>query len=104
MQRSLSPIQLLVEMAKNQTGKSDIECKFYESASNVLGPKELSSDKKNLMVFDDLLLEGENKCEAYYTSLLHSNVDCFIRRRTILDFRVKLCEKSHTLFACSDKI
>jgi len=46
MQRSMSPIQLLQEMAKNQTGKSDTECKFYESDSDVLDPKELSSDKK----------------------------------------------------------
>ena len=33
--------------------------------------------KKNLMVFDDLLLERQNKCEAYYTRGRHSNVDCF---------------------------
>ena len=68
LQRSLSPIQLLEEMAKNQTGKFDIECKFYETSS---------SDKKNLMVFDDLLLERQNKCEAYYTRGRHSNVDFF---------------------------
>ena len=60
-------------MAKNQTGKSDIECKFYESSSDVLDPKELSMDKKNLMVFD----ERQNKCEAYYTGGRHNNVDCF---------------------------
>ena len=29
------------------------------------------------MVFDDLLLERQNKCEAYYTRGRHSNVDCF---------------------------
>ena len=29
------------------------------------------------MVFDDLLLEKQNKCEAYYTRGRHSNVDCF---------------------------
>jgi len=90
MQRSLSPIQLLEEMAKNQTGKSDTECKFYESASDVLDPKELSSDMKNLMVFDDLLLERQNRCEAYYTRGRHGNVAVFTWRRTILDFRVKL--------------
>jgi len=77
MQLKVAPFQLLEEMAKNQTNKSDIECKFYDSASDVLDPKELSSDKKNLMVFDDLLLERQNKCEAYYTRGRHSNVDCF---------------------------
>jgi len=104
MQRSLSPIQLLEEMAKNQTGKYDIECKFYESASDVLDPKELSSDMKNLMAFDDLLLERQNKCEAYYTRCRHSNVDCFYLAQNYLDFLVKLYEKTQTLFACSDKI
>ena len=29
------------------------------------------------MIFDDLLLERQNKCEAYYTRGRHSNVDCF---------------------------
>ena len=29
------------------------------------------------MVFDDLLLEKQNKCEAYYTRGRHSIVDCF---------------------------
>ena len=73
MQLNLSPVILLEEMAKNQTQKSDIECKFFENASDVPDPP----DKKNLMVFDDLLLEKQNKCEAYYTRGRHSNVDCF---------------------------
>ena len=51
--------KLLELIAKTQRDKSDIECKFYESPSDVLDPKELSSDKKNLMVFDDLLLERQ---------------------------------------------
>ena len=53
MQLNVSPIKLLEEMAKNQTQKSDIECKFFENASDVPDPRELSPDKKNLMVFDD---------------------------------------------------
>ena len=38
-------------MAKNQTQKSDIECKFFENASDVPDPRELSPEKKNLMVY-----------------------------------------------------
>ena len=64
-------------MAKSQTGKSDVECQFFESAGDALDPRNPSPDKKNLMVFDDLLLERQNKCEAYYTRGRHSNVDCF---------------------------
>ena len=77
MQLNVSPLNVLEEMAKNQTHKSDVECKFFESASDVVDPRELSPDKKNLMVFDDLLMERQNKCEAYYTRGRHSNVDCF---------------------------
>jgi len=40
---------------------------FLENASDVPDPRDLSLDKKNLMVFDDLLLKRQNKCEAYYT-------------------------------------
>ena len=49
----VSPISV-EEMAKNIRSKSDVECKFYESADDVPDPRELSSRKKNLMVFDDL--------------------------------------------------
>ena len=53
----ISPISVVEEMAKDIREKSNIECKFYESAEDVPDPSELSSEKKNLMVFDDLLLE-----------------------------------------------
>ena len=39
-------------------------------------PKELSPEQKNLMIFDDLLLQKQNKCEAYYVRGKHSNCDC----------------------------
>ena len=71
------PYQLLKKWQKNIRGKSVVECKFYESADDVPDPRELSSRKKNLMVFDDLLLEKQNTCESYYVRGRHSNVDCF---------------------------
>ena len=53
----ISPISIVEEMAKDIRGKSDVVCNFYQSAEDVPDPRELSSEKKNLMVFDDLLLE-----------------------------------------------
>ena len=73
----VSPISVVEEMAKNIRDKSDIECNFYETAEDVPDPRELSSGKKNLMVFDDLLLEKQNTCESYYVRGRHINVDCF---------------------------
>ena len=74
---NVSPLNILEEMAKTLTHKSDIDCKFFEKSSDVPDPRELSPDKKNLMVFDDLLLERQHTCESYYTRGRHSNVDCF---------------------------
>ena len=64
-------------MAKDIRDKSNVECKFYESAEDVPDPTELCSEKKNLMVFDDLLLEKQITCESYYVRGRHSSVDCF---------------------------
>ena len=46
-------------MAKDIRDKSNVVCNFYKSAENVFDPGEISSEKKNLMVFDDLLLEKQ---------------------------------------------
>ena len=54
-------MSVVEEMAKDIRNKSDVECKFYESAEDVPDPRELSSEKKNLMAFDDLLLEKQKK-------------------------------------------
>ena len=64
-------------MAKEIRIKSDVECIYYQPAEDIPDPGELSSEKKNLMVFDDLLLEKQNTCESYYVRGRHSNVDCF---------------------------
>ena len=53
-------------MAKEIRDKSDVGCNFYQSADDVPDPRELSSEKKNLMGYDDLLLEKQNTCETYY--------------------------------------
>jgi len=65
-------------LAKNQKtrSKETIECNLYESADDVPDPKEISLEHKNLMMFDDLLLQKQNKCEAYYVRGRHSNCDC----------------------------
>ena len=54
---------------------------FFKSAEDVHDPRELSSQKKNLMAFDDLLLEKQITCESCYVRRRHSNVDCFYLAR-----------------------
>ena len=55
----ISPISIFEEMAKEIRDKSDVVCNFYQSAEDVPDLKELCSEKKNLMIFDDLLLEKQ---------------------------------------------
>ena len=71
------PSIVLQELAKSVKKKSDIKCNFFETASDVPDPRDLNPEDKNLMIFDDLLLEKQNKCECYYVRGRHSNVDCF---------------------------
>ena len=73
----ISPVSIVEEMAKEIRDKSDVVCNFNQSADDVSDPRELCSEKKNLMVFDDLLLEKRNTCESYFVRGRHSNVDCF---------------------------
>ena len=68
----ISPISVVEEMAKEIRDKSDVECNFYQSAEDIPDPRELSSEKKNLMVFDDLLLEKQHTCESYYVGGRHT--------------------------------
>ena len=73
----IPPSVVLQEWAKSIKNKSNVKCNFFETASDVPDPRELISEDKNLMIFDDLLLERQNKCECYCIRGRHSNVDCF---------------------------
>jgi len=78
LREQISPNELIHELAKNRKTRSNelIECNFYESADDVPDLKEISPEHKNLMIFDDLLLQKKNKCEAYYVRERHLNCDC----------------------------
>ena len=52
-------------------------CNLYQSAEDVPDPRELSSEKKNAMVFDHRLLEKQNTNESCYVRGRQGNVDCF---------------------------
>ena len=73
----IPPTLLIKEWVSSLNKESDIKSYFFESATDVPDPRELNSEDKNLMIFDDLLLEKQNKTESYYVRGRHSNVDCF---------------------------
>ena len=77
IKRGVSPIEVVETWANELKEKSDIECNFFESSDDVPDPRDLSPLNKNLMIFDDLLLERQNKCESFYVRGRHCNIDCF---------------------------
>ena len=74
---NVSPASVVEKMAKSTVKKSDMNCRFFETSEEVPDPRDLSRDQKNLMIFDDLQLEKQNKCESYYIRGRHSNIDSF---------------------------
>ena len=73
----IPPSLVVQEWAKSIKIKSNRKCNFFKMASDMPDPRDLNSEDKNLMIFDDLLLERQSKCECYYIRGRHSNVDCF---------------------------
>lgn len=74
--KNLSP-ELLLEKLDVSERSEKIDTHFFESAADVPDPRDMKPADKNLMIFDDVLLQKQNTCEMYYTRGRHSNVDCF---------------------------
>ena len=64
----IPPSLVVQEWTRSIKNKSNVKCNFFETASDVPDPRDLNSENKNLMIFDDLLLERQNKCECFYLS------------------------------------
>ena len=99
MRDEIQNSQIPQEWARSIKNKSNINYNFFKMASHVPHPHELNSEDKSL-IFDDLLLERQNKCKCYYIRGRHSNVDCFYLSQNYF----KLSEKTLTLFAFFLKI
>ena len=52
-------------------------CAILSIGSRCARPWRSKFEERNIMVFDDLLLETQNTCESYYVRGRHTNVDCF---------------------------
>jgi hypothetical protein len=70
-------IKILQSLSHDLPQKSVIQCEFFKSACDKPDPADLDKACKNLMIFDDLLLEKQNTCWNYYVRRRYSNVDCF---------------------------
>ena len=73
-----SPTQLIEDYISNGgEAKGGITAEFYDDCKLIPDPNSLNDQDKNLMIFDDCILERQNKCQSFYTRGRHSNCDCF---------------------------
>ena len=68
-----------VEFIENYEGpcRGGIEATFSDDVNDIPDPSEHDPERKNILVFDDIMLGPQNKAEAYYTRGRHNNVDVF---------------------------
>ena len=72
------PTQLIDDYISNGgAAKGGITGKFYDNCQLIPDPSSLNEKDKNLIIFDDCILERQNKCQSYYTRGRHANCDCF---------------------------
>ena len=57
--------------------KGGIDTNFYDDVVNTPDPSEHDPSRKNLLIFDDIMLGPQSRAEAYYTRGRHNNVDVF---------------------------
>ena len=55
----ISPTSIVEEMAEEVRDKSNVECNFYQSTEDVHDSRDISSEKKNLMVYVNCIMSDE---------------------------------------------
>lgn len=55
--------------------KISVHC--FDNGDMIPDPTEIDPNLKTLIIFDDIMLEKQNKVESYYTRGRHNNIDCF---------------------------
>ncbi len=73
--QGINPVQAIIDC--NMDNKNKIYAEFYDHCNDIPDPSELNSNEKNLMIFDDCILEKQSKAETYYTRGRHNNCDSF---------------------------
>ena len=100
----IPPSVVVQEWVRSIKNKSNIKCNVFETASDVPDPRNLNSEDKNLMIFDDFLSERQSKCNCHIFVEDIVMRSAFTFRKTISNYLDKLLEKTLTLFAFSLKI
>ena len=64
--------------------KGKITVSAFNSSTVIPDPSSLDSAKKNLMIFDDVIMEKQDKISDYYTRSRHNNTQCFYISQNVM--------------------
>jgi hypothetical protein len=62
---------------KSNENKSEIQVHCFEDGGEIPDSTEIDPKLKTIIIFNDMLLEKQNKVESYYARGRHNNVDRF---------------------------
>lgn len=68
-----------IKNKKDPTHKytNKIQIEMHDNDLNIKDPTDFNVNHKNLIIFDDVMLEGQSTIESFYTRGRHNNIDCF---------------------------
>ena len=73
-----SPIEALDEyILSGGAANGGIKAEFFDDCKLIPDPGALNDQEKNLMIFDDCILEKQSKAQSYYKRGRHSSCDSF---------------------------
>lgn len=75
LQSILNQEYTVTKKDKSENRQISVQC--FNDPQCVPDPNEIDPAAKTLIIFDDIMLEKQNKVEDYYTRGRHNNVDCF---------------------------
>ncbi|CAP36219.2 Protein CBG18876 [Caenorhabditis briggsae] len=78
--------------------KQEITIHTSDSLDDIPDPSSIDPNKKTLIIFDDLMLEKQNKIEQYYTRGRHNNIDCFYISQSYIKLPKNTIRENANLF------
>jgi GTPase SAR1 family protein len=81
-----------------KVGDPQIQVHCFEDADDVSDLADIDPNLKTLFIFDDIMLEKQDKVESYYTHDRHNNIDCFYISQNYAKLPKKTIRENANLF------
>lgn len=83
---------------KKNLFNASISIHLFESDAEITDPNQFDLNHKNLVLFDDVMLERQSKIEPFYTRGRHNNIDCFYISQNYMKLPRQTIRENSNLF------